>query len=632
MNRSGSPVAVLLPRWYASVTLDPRGGDTGATEPADERVRRGPVTVYQAHQGADMSAFGAAGDSAVVVDGYLFDRDGLAAQLGLVTGAGTASLVAAAYERWGTKLFQKLDGSYLIAIWDASARRVLLGHDAVGRHPAFYALEGGTLWFGSNVLALASSGCVPRRPNRLSVALTALGHWPDAGQTFFERIRRVRPGHYLEVTAGHVTEHKYWDPIPEDDDPWLPDQEVIEEFEPALMRAVSRCMALGPQGIMLSGGVDSVTVAALAADYSTQLGTAPIVAVSGRTDGELAGEERMQSSVAEALRMRHLVSTTSEWTKGRDDVSLSLEITDQLPGPSRIYWVGTYTSFYRQTAAQGLDVLLTGSGGDNWLSVAEPHAADLIRGLRLGELYRFVQTAMATGGLSPRVAARRILWHGGIRPIVDTLATQLVPGPKQRYHRRRWFAHLPAWLGSDESFKEQLVSNLINRRTPALSAAGRAPRSYYQHSVRSNNPYLHHEFETAFHMEGTCGLRLLSPYHDRELVHFFNRISPRVLLHGNRHKGLLRPVVARRLPGLGFESQKKAYAPAWEARHLRDLRQSIARLWPAERFEALADLGIVDSGAVAGETNAIGTYGFTDLVRLFGLMSAERWIRVHTGA
>jgi len=590
------------------------------------------VRVFRTDQGADVSAFGAAGGSAVVVDGYLFDRDALALQLGLVHSTGTASLVAAAYERWGSEVFQKLDGSYLIAIWDATARRVLLGHDAVGRHPAFYALENGTLWFGSNVLALASSGCVPRRPNRLSVALTALGHWPDAGQTFFERIKRVRPGHYLEATSGHVTEHKYWDPLPGDDDPWLPDEEVVAEFEPALMRAVSRCMALGPQGIMLSGGVDSVTVAALAADYSAQHGTSAIAAVSGRTDGELAGEERMQSSVAQALRMRHLVSTTSQWTNGRDDVSLSLEITDQLPGPSRIYWVGTYTSFYRQTAAQGLDVLLTGSGGDNWLSVAEPHAADLIRGLRVGQLYRFVQTAMATGGLSPRVASRRILWNGGIRPIVDTLATQLVPGPKLRYHRRRWLAHLPAWLGSDKAFREHLVSNLVGRRMPGLASDGRAPRNYYRHSVRSSNPYLHHEFETAFHMEGTCGLRLLSPYHDRQLIAFFNRIAPRVLLHGDRYKGLLRPVVARRLPGLGFESQKKAYAPEWEARHLSELRQSIARLWPGERFDALADLGIVDPGAVSGETDAIGTYGFTDLVRLFGLMSAERWIRVHTGA
>ena len=56
-------------------------------------------------------------------------------------------------------------------------------------------------------------------------------------------------------------------------------------------------------------------------------------------------------NVPGALAMPHIVSTTPEWTGGRDDISLSLNITPELPSPSRIYWVGTYTRFYRQTAA-----------------------------------------------------------------------------------------------------------------------------------------------------------------------------------------------------------------------------------------------------------------------------------------
>ena len=82
--------------------------------------------------------------------------------------------------------------------------------------------------------------------------------------------------------------------------------------------------------------------------------------------------------------MPHLVSTTPEWTEGRDDVSLSLEATDQLPSPSRVYWVGTSSRFYRRTSAQRLNVLLTGAGGDNWLGVADTHAADLMRNGQLG--------------------------------------------------------------------------------------------------------------------------------------------------------------------------------------------------------------------------------------------------------
>src|SRR5262249_33692231 len=154
----------------------------------------------------------------------------------------------------------------LVAVWDAAARRLFVGHDALGRHPVFYAESATEVWISSNVLALASCADVPRTSNRLSLALLALTWWPEAGETFFEAIRRLRRGCYLEVGQTEIAERKYWDPLPEDDEPFVSDAQALEEFEPALARAVDRCMDLQAEGIMLSGGVDSVTVAALAAE------------------------------------------------------------------------------------------------------------------------------------------------------------------------------------------------------------------------------------------------------------------------------------------------------------------------------------------------------------------------------
>ena len=68
-------------------------------------------------------------------------------------------------------------------------------------------------------------------------------------------------------------------------------------------------MDLGVQGIMLSGGVDSVTIAALAAEYWTARSAPPLVAVSGRTGRALSYEEVMQTQVTEILAMPHLIST-----------------------------------------------------------------------------------------------------------------------------------------------------------------------------------------------------------------------------------------------------------------------------------------------------------------------------------
>ncbi|MGQ0734853.1 MAG: asparagine synthase-related protein, partial [Acidobacteriota bacterium] len=269
-------------------------------------------------------------------------------------------------------------------------------------------------------------------------------------------------------------------------------------------------------------------------------------------------------------------------------------------------------------------------GGDNWLGVADSHAADLMRGGRVGELYRFIKSDIVTGGASVKGSLRRLLWAGGLRPHLDSWWARIAPGPKLRYHRRKWHERLPAWLCPDAGLREALIDRLLARRTPPLTAAGGAPRSYYQHSLRSlANPYMHHENETAFHIETWCRLRLLSPYHDRRLVDFFNRIPPHVLVHGDRYKGLLRPVVERHLPHLGLENQRKDYPADLQLRKLRDLRRAIANAGRAAVIRRLADLGVIQTITIGHEIACADTLSFEALARLFTILSAERWLGEH---
>ena len=299
--------------------------------------------------------------------------------------------------------------------------------------------------------------------------------------------------------------------------------------------------------------------------------------------------------------------------------------------PSRIYWVGSYTAFYRRTAAEGLNVLLTGAGGDNWLGVADPHAADLLRRLRLLDLIGFIKADVFTGGGSIGGAARRLLWTSGLRPHVDSVAARLTPGLKREYHRRQWRQRFPEWLCPDPLLREEVLERLLGRRTPPLTESGRLPRSYYRHSLRTlHNPYMHYENEVAYHVETWCGLRLLSPYHDRRLVSFANRISPRALVHGDRYKGVLRPIVARRLPGLRLDRQRKEYPGDQRAWQLQELRESVARLWPGHAPDELARLGIIDPRVLASSGSAGEAARYEPHIQRFILMSTERWLRAHT--
>lgn len=611
--------AIALPNWYARFSPGTTGGI-------------GPFTIVRPDEGCGIASFGNAADPGVVLfDGYLFDRAALKREYGLAADATDAAIASAAYQRWGVDVFDRIDGSYLLAVWDPGANRLLLGHDPLGHHPVFYAEGADGLWFTSNVLALPAAGAVPSRANRVSMALAVLLAWPAAGETFFEHVKRVRPGHYLSVSGqGQVHESHYWSPWLDDDDPGLSEKDAREQFEPMLVDAIGRCMELAPQGIMLSGGLDSVTIAALAAEYSKAHGTPPIRAVSGRRDYPPSDEEAMQTAVAGALHMQHLVAKESEWQGQRSVIDLSLDAVGQLPGPSRIYWAGSYMEFYRFVAARGVSVALTGSGGDNWVSVVDAYAAHAMRHLDIPALVQHMRSWTGTGGMSFRNAAHHLLWSGGARLLLDSYTARWVPGLKARYHQRRAEATLPAWLCPDAELKDALADTRYRQRPAALTPQGRIPRNFYRHAQRSTvNPYFQYEFEVGFHVESTCGLRLLSPYHDRTVVRFLNSIPPHVLLSGQSYKGMLRPLAESRLPNLGLAAQRKTYSDELRVAQYQELRDGVLAAWPHQRLDRLGALGIIDPAATRVAFESSAEHGLTSLASMYALMSAERWMAAH---
>lgn len=630
------PSPIALPLWYAAFSREPGAPLAPTRDGAGQRL--GPLTIFRAIAGCDIATFGDPADPGVVlVDGYLFDRSATTRDLDLAPGAGDAAIASAAYQRWGLELFDRLDGSYLVAIWDPRDRRLLIGHDPLGHHPVFYAERSDALWFSSNVLALPRSGAVPSQPNRISLALSALQSWPASGQTFFEHVRRLKPGSYLVAPGGApAREQPYWSPWLDDDDPGLSEQQALEQFEPVLAAAIGRCMELVPEGVMLSGGLDSVAIAALAADYSSARGAAPLRAVSGRRDrpsttlDPLADEEPMQSAVARALRMDHLVAYEAEWTGPRPSVALSLDAVSELPGPSRISWVGAYMAFYRFVAAHGVHVALTGSGGDNWVSVGDAFAAHAMQRLRLHDLVLHMRSWMGTGGLTFRNAAQHLLWSAGLRLILDSHAARWAPGLKARYHRRRAVAALPEWLCPDPGLRDQLTATLSGQRPAALTRSGRIPRNFYRHAQRATvNPYFQYEFEVGFHVESACGLRLLSPYHDRTVVRFLNSIPPRVLLQGGSYKGMLRPIAQRRLPDLGLDKQRKTHGEGIVRSHLQELRDGMIGAWSEQPLTRLEELGVIDRAGVEKTLRLTGESGDDHLLPAYALASAERWLEAH---
>ena len=123
-----------------------------------------------------------------------------------------AELIAHAYDRWGTRAFERLRGPFACAVWDETNRRLVLARDHVGVRSLYFAvLHGHTLVFASDVRALLRDPDVGRDwcPNGIDTYL-ALGYIP-APLTAYRQISKLQPAHYLLVDGRRLHLEEYWD-------------------------------------------------------------------------------------------------------------------------------------------------------------------------------------------------------------------------------------------------------------------------------------------------------------------------------------------------------------------------------------------------------------------------------------
>jgi asparagine synthase (glutamine-hydrolysing) len=188
-------------------------------------------------------------------------------------------VILAAYREWGVECLTRLNGMFAFAIHDATQRTVFLARDRVGEKPLFFALTDGTLRFASELKGLLADPGFPRRinPQALDMCL-AMGYVPGE-HCIIKGVQKLPAAHALvfDLSSGVARRWRYWQlpdpPAPTAaaaDDP----QALLEEFETLLEDAVRlQLEADVPVGVLLSGGVDSSLVTAMAVRASNQVKT-----------------------------------------------------------------------------------------------------------------------------------------------------------------------------------------------------------------------------------------------------------------------------------------------------------------------------------------------------------------------
>ena len=203
-----------------------------------------------------------------------------------------AGLVLRAFVRWGEASPDHLVGDYTFAVWDRRCGTLFCARDPVGARPFYYTLDGERFVFASAVEAVLAAPGVPDALDEAVVAARLSGLGPDmTSRTFYRAVRKLPAGHALTVepeagpNAGgaarvRVRMERYWRPEQAPAAPPASDDAFAEQLLGLYAKVVRDRLRGGPVGVHLSGGLDSSSVAVLAARELRRQGRPPPPAFS----------------------------------------------------------------------------------------------------------------------------------------------------------------------------------------------------------------------------------------------------------------------------------------------------------------------------------------------------------------
>jgi asparagine synthase (glutamine-hydrolysing) len=182
-------------------------------------------------------------------------------------------VILEAYHEWGVDAVKKLNGMFAFALYDLDRDRLFLARDRAGEKPLFFHHENGTFTFASELKAMMNDPSFPRviDPFALNQYL-AFGYIPDHF-CIFKGVQKLPQGCAMtyDLRSSSLRVWQYWTlPQPSKGKP-AGDEALVDELEALLLDSVRlRLIADVPVGIMLSGGVDSSLVTAMAARVSSK--------------------------------------------------------------------------------------------------------------------------------------------------------------------------------------------------------------------------------------------------------------------------------------------------------------------------------------------------------------------------
>ncbi len=497
----------------------------------------------------------------IVFNGEIYNFPDLRAELeGLGHEFRTRSdteVVVQAWEEWGLDALPRLNGMFAFALWDARRRQLVLARDVFGVKPLYYRDDGRSLAFGSEVKALLLHPTCEREVDPRALLAFLFFTYVPSPATAFRGIHKLPPGHALVCTSAGARTIRFSRP------PAAPlrdvrEPELVEELRERILAAVKRQMISDvPVGAMLSGGIDSSTVATL----MTTLAGHPIDTFTVGFDGDFEYNELEAARVvARRIGSRHheLVLSPDEYAAFLPRSIWHLE--EPVATASTL-------AFFRvsQLARETVKVVLAGQGADEPFAGYHRHLGE-----HLGGLYRLIPAPIRHGLLAPLV--QRLPRNERMKRAVRSLG-EADPRLRLREVYSTVDLALLRRLLRPEVFPEP--DDVEEGVIPVFQAdvADRDPLSQMLY-VDARVPLADNLLLYGDKMSMAASLEARVPFLDLELMEFVERLPPSLKIRGRRQKYILKKAVSRWLPEGVVRRRKIGFATPVDGWFRRELRAS----------------------------------------------------------
>jgi asparagine synthase (glutamine-hydrolysing) len=511
-------------------------------------------------------------------------------------------VILEAYLEWGSACLSRLNGMFAFGLFDARSGQLLLARDRAGEKPLFYRTDGRSLAFASELKALLADPSCERVLDLESLDYyLAFGYVPG-DRCLIRGIHKLPQGHALtfDTRTAALSVGAYWNLPATLSQTRMSDDDLVNEMDRLLADSVRlRLMADVPVGVMLSGGIDSSLVTAMAARASSSRVKTFTITFPGYGAFDEAPHAR---AVAEHFGTEHVELAGEPAT-----VELLPELARQFDEPiADSSMVPTYlvSRLIRREAT----VALGGDGGDE-LFGGYPH-------------HSWVQQQARMGGWIPRPAR----WVG------RTAATRLMPvGTKGRNYLLGITAESP-W--NIVQFNVLFDSDARRRLLASVTSGSRAksPEAYKASLCRPGDTPLRQstslDFQTYLvddilvkvdRSSMLCSLEVRAPFLDPRLIDLaFGGVPDHLRATATERKALSRRLARRLLPETLDLTRKQGFSLPLARWFKGDWGVFINDVLTGPQAD-LFDRRTVRQ-LLAGQRR-----GFSNMHRLFALLMVELW-------